>query len=93
MVHELGCEFELENISVKKEADLELINLVCKESILKTALEDFHSKKQFLSKHFLEKLLISDGIIEILRKTIRKMNPDIKIDVESVKKVLSDEVI
>ncbi|MBK8243673.1 MAG: type I restriction enzyme HsdR N-terminal domain-containing protein [Saprospiraceae bacterium] len=93
VVHELVCEFELENISVKKEADLELIHLVCKESILKTALEDFHSKKQFLSKHFLGNLLISDGIIEILRKTIRKMNPDIKIDVESVKKVLTEEVI
>lgn len=93
IIHELVCEFVIDEISYKKESDLELIHLVCKENILKTALEDFMAKKQFLSKHFLGNLLISEGIIEILRKTIRKMNPDIKIDVESVKKVLTEEVI
>ncbi|MEO6692996.1 MAG: type I restriction enzyme HsdR N-terminal domain-containing protein [Saprospiraceae bacterium] len=93
VVHELVCEFELDQISIKKESDIELIHLVCKESLLKTALEEFMSKKQILNKHFIGNLLISDGILDILRKTIRKMNPDVKIEQEAIKNVLIENVI
>lgn len=93
VLHELVCEVDLDKISLKKESDLEMIHLVCKESLLKTALEEFHSKKQVLSKHFIGNLLISDSILDVLRKTIKKMNPDIRIEPEAIKQVLIDDVI
>lgn len=93
VIHELVCEFDLDLISIKKEADLELIHLVCKESLIKTALEDFLSKKLVLSKHFIGNLLISDNILDVLRKNIKKMNPEVKIEPEAIKQVLIDDVI
>ncbi len=93
VMHELVCEFDLEQISIKKDTDMELIHLVCKESLLKTALEEFLSKKQVLSKHFIGNLLISEGILDVLRKNIRKMNSDIKIESEVIREVLINDVI
>lgn len=93
IVHELVCEFEMDKLSFKKVADLEMIFLVCKEGLFKTALEDFHSKKQFLNKHFLGGIILTDDVLDFVRKYMKKMNSEIKIDIETLRQCYSEEVI
>ncbi len=91
--HELVCEFEMDSVSHRKDADLELLYLVCKEGLNKTALEDFHTKKQFLSKHFLGAVILSDDVLDYIRKYLRKLNSEIKLENDSLRKAISEDVL
>lgn len=89
---ELVYEFDLLNINVKKQSDLELLYYVSKEAIGKSILEDFHLQKQALSKFFIGQILLTDSVLESVRRVLRKVSPDVKITNEGIKEVLVTEV-
>lgn len=91
--NDLVYEFNLLDLSPKKDSDLDLLFMVSKESLTKSVLQDYHSKKLALSKYFIANLLTTEPVVEILRKTIKKMNPDIKIENEAILDVLVNDVI
>ena len=85
-------EFDLLNINVKKQSDLELLYYVSKEAIGKSILEDFHLQKQALSKFFIGQILLTDSVLEAIRRVLRKVSPDVKITNEGINEVLVTEV-
>ncbi len=89
---ELVYEFDLTAINVKKQTDLELLYYVSKEAIGKSALEDFHMQKQALSKFFIGQILLTDPVLESIRRLLRKVSPDVKITNEDIREVLSTDV-
>lgn len=91
--HDLVYEFNLEDMAPKKSSDLELLFMVSKESLSKSVLDDYHSQKLALSKYFIANMLITDVLVDTLKKQIKKMNPDIKIENEMILEVLINEVI
>ncbi|MBK9689086.1 MAG: type I restriction enzyme HsdR N-terminal domain-containing protein [Saprospiraceae bacterium] len=60
--NDLVYEFDLLKLSKKKDEDLELLFMVSKESLSKSTLEDFHNKKQILSKYFIGNLILSEPL-------------------------------
>ncbi|MBK7007194.1 MAG: hypothetical protein IPH36_00230 [Saprospiraceae bacterium] len=74
-------------LSNKKDEDLELLFMVSKESLSKSTLEDFHNKKQILSKYFIGNLILSEPLVNLLRKIIRKISPEIKVEAENIVEV------
>lgn len=93
IANELVYEFSLLDMSAKKIADMQSLFMVSKESLSKSFLEDYHSKKNALNKFSLGHLIVSDPVLDCIRKTIKKMNPDIKIENENIRDVLMNEVI
>jgi hypothetical protein len=73
--------------------DIELLYLWCKEGWVKSALGDFHTQKQALSRYFLGALVISDPVLDVIRKQLRRLSPDARIDTAEIKAVLEGEVI
>jgi predicted type IV restriction endonuclease len=91
--NELVYEFDIILLNPKKESDFELLYYVCKESLSKSALEDYRLQKQALSKYYIGQVLITDPVLESIKKTIKKINPDVKITTEEIKDVLMLDVI
>lgn len=91
--HDLVFEFNFLDLSNKKSGDLEMLFMISKESITKSVLTDLHNKKQALNHYFIGNLLLSDPILESIRKLIKKMHPEIKIENENVHEILLNEVI
>ena len=91
--HDLIYEFHILNLNPKKSSDIELLYYVCKESLGKSALEDFMLQKQTLSKFFIGQILFTDPVLDSIRKTIRKVFTDVKISNDEIKEVLESEVI
>lgn len=89
---ELVYEFDLLNMSPKKQSDLELLYYVSKEAIGKSVLEDFHSQKQALSKFFIGQTLLTDTVLDNVRRVLKKVSPDAKITNDVIKEVLIAEV-
>ncbi len=70
--NDLVYEFDFLSLNSKKPADIDLLYYVSKESLDKSALEDFRLQKQTLNKFFIGQVLITDPILDSLRKTIKR---------------------
>ena len=90
---ELIYTVDIESLNNKSQNDIELIYMLSKEAITKSALDDFRIQQQTLSKFFIGQLLLTEPILNSLRLTLKKVAPDVKINNEHIYKVLLEEVI
>lgn len=90
---ELIYEFDFLTLNPKNKDHIESLYLLCKEGWIKSSLSDFHTQKQALSKYFITALLLSDSLLEVMKRELRKISPDVKIDTEQISDVLTNEVI
>lgn len=91
--NELVYEFDFLNLNSKKQSDIELLYYVSKESLGKSVLEDFRLQKQALSKFFIGQVLITDPILDSIKKTLKKIAPEVKVTTEEIKEVLVLDVL
>lgn len=90
---ELIAEFDFLTIDTKKEEHLDLLYLVSREGWTKSAIVDYHSQKQALSRFYIVAATLSSSVLDSIRKELRKISPDVKIDSQQVTNVLLQEVI
>lgn len=91
--HELVVEFNLSSINPRKEAELELVGVLCKEGWQKARLGSFHEQRQALSRYTIGAILLSDPVLGVLRRELRRTSPDIRIDEVQIRDVLVAEVL
>lgn len=90
---ELVLEFDATSLSSRSEKDIETLFLLCKEGWLKSAIGEYHTQRQALSRFFIGAVLQTDPILDTIRRELRRVSPDVKIDSEQIKDVLRNEVI
>ena len=90
---ELVLEFDLSTLSHKAERDVEILYLISREGWAKAAIGDFHTQKQALSRFFLGAMILSDPVLQLIRRELRRVSPDVRIDVDEIRNVLTEEVI
>jgi len=91
--HELVYEFDFTQLNGKKESDLELLYYVCKESLGKSLLADFHLQKQTFSKFIIGQLILSEPVVDSIRKTMKKLYPEVKVTNEEISCLILNEVL
>lgn len=90
---ELVIDIDFCALNPKEENDLELLFLWCKEGWAKSVLGEYHTQKQALSRFFLGAMVLSDPILEVMRRELRRVSPEVRIDVEQIRTVLANEVL
>lgn len=90
---ELIVEFDLSTLNVKSANNLEMIYLLCKEGWQKSALGEYRTQKQALSRFFIGAMLQSDVVVDLIRRELRKVSPGVKIESEEIRAVLVGEVL
>jgi hypothetical protein len=90
---ELVLEINICALNAKSESDLQSLFLLTKEGWVKSALGDFQSQKQALSRFFLGAMVLSDPVLEVVRRELRRVSPEARIGLEEIKNVLTSEVI
>jgi len=93
IAQELVHEIDFLNLNPKNENHLESLFLLTKEGIGKSVLGEYHAQRQALSRFFIGALLLSDPILDVLRKCLRRVSPDVKVDAEQIKEVLIQEIV
>lgn len=77
----------------RSDNDVELLYLWCKEGWQRSVLGEYHTQKQALSRFFIGAMLQTGPILEVIRRELRRVSPDVRIDIDQIKGVLSNEVI
>lgn len=90
---ELVVDIDFSRLNPRSEADLDLLYLWCKEGWQRSVLGEYHTQKQALSRFFVGAMLESQPVLEVIRRELRRLSPDVRIDVEQIRAVLTSEVI
>ncbi len=69
--------------------DIELLYLCCKEGWAKSVLDEYQIQKQALSRFCLGVMVLSDPVLQVVRREFRRLSPDVKIEIEQIKEVLA----
>ncbi len=90
---ELVLEIDFLALNSRLESDLELLYLWCKEGWQRSVLGEYHTQKQALSRFFVGAMLQTDTVLDVIRRELRRVSPDVRIDSEQIRGVLVNEVI
>jgi len=91
--HELVLEINFSELNPKKFSDVELLFHLTREGWFKSALGEFHIQRQALSRFFIGAMVLSQPVLEVMRRELRRLSPDVKVDTEQIKSVLMHEVL
>ncbi len=90
---ELVVDIDFSSLSSRSDADVELLYLWCKEGWQRSVLGEYHTQKQALSRFFVGAMLQTDPVLDVVRRELRRVSPDVRIDVDQIRAVLTNEVI
>ena len=91
--HEEVSSFNILEINPKKEDDLKRMFLLCREGISSDAMGTYHQHTQILNRYTVAQILLTEPAVSCVRKEIRKLFPEIKIDPEQITDILNNEVL
>ena len=89
---ELVLEIDFLNLNPKKLDDIESLFLLTREGIAKSMLGEYHAQRLALSRYFIGATVLSDPVLDVIRRELRRISPDVKIDNEQIQEVLIQEV-
>ncbi len=90
---ELVVEFDLLALNGKRSEDIEMLYLLAKEGVQRSALGDYDAQRQALNRFCLGAVLLSEPVLNVVRRELRRISPDVKIDNDQIQAVLAQEVL
>jgi predicted type IV restriction endonuclease len=90
---ELVVDLELPALSGKNDDDIAKLFLLSRESIVKSALEEYHDQKQATNKFVLAAAILSDPVLEVVRRQLRRMSRDLRVETEELRSAISQDVL
>jgi predicted type IV restriction endonuclease len=93
ITNELVLELNMSQLNAKKGDDLELVWHLTREGWAKSAIDDFHTQRQALSRFTLAGIVLSQPVLDAIRREVRRLAPDVRIDTEQVRDALMLDVL
>ncbi len=90
---ELVLDLNLLSLNPRKSEDVELLALLSRESWQKSGLDDYAIQRQALSRFTIAAVVLSDPCLQVIRRELKRISRDIRIEAEDIEKVLGQEVI
>jgi predicted type IV restriction endonuclease len=91
--HELVCNFDFTKLNPRKTEDQEKIYLLCKEGTTSAAIDDYVEHVQMVNRFMIGAISITQAVLNIIRKELRRISPGLKVTEEEIKSILVSEVI
>jgi hypothetical protein len=90
---ELVLDLDLLGLNHRRGDDVELLALLSREAWQKSGLDDYATQKQALSRFTVAATLLSNPCLQVIRRELRRISKDVKIETADIEKVLLQDVI
>jgi len=90
---DLVLDLDLLVLNPKHAENIEALFLLAKEGLIKSALDDFSAQRQALNRFYIAATLLTHHVLDVIRRELRHISPDVKIDTDQIKSVLTQEVL
>ena len=85
--------FNFLDLTTRKDADLDMLFMLCRRGMAKDLIEDYFERQQACNKFTIGALLSSEPVVGIVRRTLRQLTPGLKITAEEIEQSIVNEVI
>lgn len=92
-IEEELARFDFLAINAKNEDDMQKLFLLCKEGMTSEALNTYHQVAQLFNKHTVSVFLQSEAVLGALRREMRRIFPELKIENAGLADLLVNEII
>lgn len=93
ITYDLVFKFRFDELNPKNEKDLDLLYLISKEGLEKNVREEFFEKIQFINKYIIGNLALSESVVASIRREIKKLVSDVKIENSEITEFLEKEIL
>jgi hypothetical protein len=90
---ELVYQLNLLELNIKDENDLEPLFYISKDALGKSFLDDFYNQKKVINKYFIGQMLLTDTVIDVIKRELKRVSAVIKIENDEIKNILINEII
>ena len=90
---ELVAKFNVCDLSMKNERDIEKLAIITKEGVEKNLREELYEKIQCVNKFVVAQLLLSEPVISTVRRELKKLSDGINVEEAEVLALLRDTVL
>jgi hypothetical protein len=87
------AHFNLSRLSANKDDDLQILYLLAREGMISDAMNSFHQRAQLLNRYVIAQVLVSDGVVGIIRRELRRLFPDLRVTPEQISELLCNDVL
>lgn len=91
--HEEVTSFVLTNLSASREDDLESLFIIARDGIASDAISGFHQRVMLLNRFTIAQVVLSETIVQTIRRDLRRMFPDLKVESEHIQQILANDVL
>jgi len=91
--YEEVSSFNLTNLNLKSEDDLNKLFLLCREGISGDAMGQYHQHTQLVNKFMIAQLTLSEPVVSTIRRELRKFFPELKVEVDQISDILINDVL
>lgn len=91
--HEEVSSFNLLTLNMKNEEDQKKAFLLCREGIGSDAMGAYHQHTQILNRYTVAQVLLTESVVASVRKELKKLFPDVKIDNQQISDILNNDVL
>lgn len=86
------ARFNLQTVSAQRHDDLKVMFLLAREGMVSDAINTFHQRSQLLNKFMVAQLLLSENVVGMIRRDLRRLFQDLKVSPEQIEELLWNEI-
>lgn len=90
---ELVHEVDLLSLNPKNKAQVEELYLLAREGQAKSVLDEYHAQRQATNHYYVGAVILTDTVVEVIRRELRRAFPDVRIDADDLRNQLAKEVL
>lgn len=93
--HELVYEFNMHDLKASNNDDLGYLYMLSKEAIGKkgNTLDEYHAQKKLVNPPMLAQIILHDDVINAIKRTLKKVSADTKVNNEEIYQMLLNDLI
>jgi len=91
--YDLVCKFDFGALNPRDQKDQDWLFLLSKEGLSKNVREDFYEKVQSVNRYVIGRLILSEPVLTVLRRELKRMAEGVKVDVSDVEQIVRVEVL
>jgi len=90
---ELIIDLDLLTLNAKTHGHIEMLYPLSRDGLVKSALLEYHTQRQAMSKFSLAALLLCEPMLKTIRRELRRFSPGVSIETEDIKIALMEDVL